>query len=65
MSTNCPHCPHCGRDLVEGDGIMYLPHDDNGETEMTCHCCRETFWIRTTVRLSWETFPTEEEFEMS
>ena len=59
-------CPHCGHDQTEGDGVLRLPYDENSnaEGEFECEHCKQIFWIRANVTVTWETYPTEEAYEL-
>lgn len=65
MSIVCPHCQHDNYQKKADWGDVPWTNDMSSENpEMTCSICSKVFWVDTVETVSWNTFATEDEYEL-
>lgn len=57
-------CPHCGRDNGKEQEPTELPWEEDGRADLKCHYCMQAYIASAVVKISWDTFGTEDEYDM-
>lgn len=56
-------CPHCKIDDGKAQEPTDLPWEEDGRADLKCHSCGKAYIASAVMRIRWDTFATEDDYD--